>query len=164
MKKGFTLVELLIVMVIVGTLVTIALPKYQAALERGRAQEAFTNLKTASDIINAQYVLNGNTYGEGDYSSLAAVVSSTGDFLATEKEKFTKPHLFSEPKMQQPPAGGSVSIFSTREGEYTLIAVSEEGELKEFQCQQSDWDENYCLNIGMEDAGDGVYKMDLTDF
>ena len=56
MKKGFTLVELLIVMVIVGTLVTIALPKYQSALERGRALEGIRNAQYAAEYANAKHM------------------------------------------------------------------------------------------------------------
>ena len=35
-KKGFTLIEMLIVVVIVGTLMAVAVPKYHIALETGR--------------------------------------------------------------------------------------------------------------------------------
>ena len=56
MKKGFTLVELLIVMVIIGTLVTVALPKYQSALERGRALEGIRNAQYAAEYANAKHM------------------------------------------------------------------------------------------------------------
>lgn len=158
MKKGFTLVELLIVMVIVGTLVTVALPKYQAAMERGRAQEAFANLKAASDIVNAQYVLNGNDYGD-----LSAVIDSNNNFLDDVRENFTKVRLFTAPKVESI-ADGVVRIFTTRENEYTLVAVNDKGELKRFECLQADLTENYCFNVGMDQDENGLYLMDLTDF
>lgn len=57
MKKGFTLVELLIVMVIIGTLITLALPKYQTALERGRALEGIRNAQYAAEYANAKHLV-----------------------------------------------------------------------------------------------------------
>ena len=158
MKKGFTLVELLIVMVIVGTLITIALPKYQAAMERGRAQEAFANLKAASDILNTYFVLNGNSYD----GAATALTDSGGYFVETET--FTKGTRFSSPVLLSPD-GGFQRIVVIREGnEYTLYAHSRVGELKEIVCEVGEnGDADVCLEIGMDNVG-GVYKMDLTDF
>ena len=49
--KGFTLLELLVVVVIVGILASVALPQYHKAVERSRAAEAMAIGKT---IIESQ--------------------------------------------------------------------------------------------------------------
>lgn len=51
MKQGFTLVELLIVVLIVGVLSAIALPQYTTAIERARAAEALTLLGAVRDSV-----------------------------------------------------------------------------------------------------------------
>ena len=46
MKKGFTLIEMLVVIFIMGILSSIALPKYQRSVERARVSEAQTLLRS----------------------------------------------------------------------------------------------------------------------
>lgn len=45
MKKAFTLIELLIVLIIIGVIVTLAVPQYEKWLIRVRGAEAMTNLQ-----------------------------------------------------------------------------------------------------------------------
>ena len=150
MKKGFTLIELLIVMAILGVLVTVALPKYRVTLERGRSMEALANLKAASDMVNAQYVMNDNAYSQ------TGVVDSNGHFLRGD---FANVRYFSD--MSWPSSGFSAStatISLTRDNNlYTLEAVNVNGELKYITCTGN---ATLCQNIGMEDSGSG-YKMDF---
>ena len=69
-EKGFTLLEILIVIIIIGVLAGLAIPAYQAAVEKSRAQEALTSLAatrqslirygatTNSDFTNATFTVN----------------------------------------------------------------------------------------------------------
>lgn len=50
-QKGFTLVELLTVVIIIGVLTSIALPQYTKSVERTRATEAMQLVKSINDAI-----------------------------------------------------------------------------------------------------------------
>lgn len=53
MKKGFTLVEMLVVVMIIGILSSMALPNYMRSIEKSRATEAMTLLKSLNDAVYA---------------------------------------------------------------------------------------------------------------
>jgi type IV pilus assembly protein PilE len=60
-SRGFTLIEIMIVVVIIGILVAIAWPSYQGQLRKGRRAEAQSYM---SDIANMQqqYLLDARVY------------------------------------------------------------------------------------------------------
>ena len=61
MNKGFTLLELLVVVLIIGILTSVALPQYRVAVERARTAEALTNGHVLEDSMNRSLILEPNT-------------------------------------------------------------------------------------------------------
>ena len=57
--KGFTLIELVVVMAIIGLLLTIALPQYFHSIERGKSQVQQQNISVIRDAIDKFYGDNG---------------------------------------------------------------------------------------------------------
>ena len=91
--RGFTLLELMIVVTIVGILTSIALPAYTDYVRRGAVSEATTTL---ADVRNRmeQYFLDNRAYGNGSscgfsmptglkYFTLACTSSSTTSYKVT---------------------------------------------------------------------------------
>ncbi|WP_417067569.1 type II secretion system protein [Niveibacterium terrae] len=54
-KSGFTLIELLVVLAIVSLLLTIALPRYFASMDRARERVLVENLRVTRDAIGKFY-------------------------------------------------------------------------------------------------------------
>jgi len=54
-RRGFTLIELVVVMAIISLLLTIALPRYFHSLDNGRATVQRQNLTTMRDAIDKFY-------------------------------------------------------------------------------------------------------------
>ncbi len=58
-KQGFTLIELLVVVLIVAVLAAIALPQYQRVIERSKAMQVQTLLKTIGEKGRFYYLEKG---------------------------------------------------------------------------------------------------------
>lgn len=54
-QRGFTMIELVIVMAMLGLLLSLALPRYMATLERGRESVLQQNLATMREAIDRYY-------------------------------------------------------------------------------------------------------------
>ena len=67
-KKGFTLVELAVVVVIIGVLAAFAVPRFLASVERSKAAEAF-NYLSAIQAAQERYHARQGTYA-GDATVL----------------------------------------------------------------------------------------------
>ena len=61
-NKGFTLIELLVTVLIIGALISIALPQYDRAVLRSRAAEVWTVLPTIRAATEAYCLANGGGY------------------------------------------------------------------------------------------------------
>jgi len=59
-KSGFTLLEIIIVIIIVGVLASLALPRFFSTVEFSRSTEALSNLQTIRSSVERCYLLSNN--------------------------------------------------------------------------------------------------------
>ena len=115
-QKGFTLIELMIVIAIIAILATIALPAYQTCTNKAKFSEVVTTTTSVKSAIDICYQTTGQlatcisgdaaavTVGSADNSVSAAVASATigdyvkgvdasnaGDIIATSQNITTTP-------------------------------------------------------------------------
>ena len=76
-RSGFTLIELLVVVLIIGILAAIALPQYQKAVERAKAVQAITLLRSLRDSFE-RYKLANSVY-PNKFSDLDIEIPFTGN-------------------------------------------------------------------------------------
>ena len=69
MKRAFTLVELLVVVLIIGILAAIALPQYEAAVLKSRLATTMSGVKSLAQAAEVYYLANGE-YTPDDVNDL----------------------------------------------------------------------------------------------
>ena len=62
MRKGFTLIEMLIVIMVIAILIGIALPRFRGMQEEGNVAKAKGELVTLQAAVESYYLHNSNAY------------------------------------------------------------------------------------------------------
>lgn len=62
MKKGFTLIELMIVMAVIAILIGIALPRIKGMQDEGNVAKAKGELRALQTAVTSYYIHHNNTY------------------------------------------------------------------------------------------------------
>jgi type IV pilus assembly protein PilE len=77
-QNGFTLMELMIVVAIIGIIAGIAYPSYLKSMQKGRRAEAKAELNRLAQAMERCY----SSYGTYKNSSCSTVEDSSGNFLS----------------------------------------------------------------------------------
>ena len=75
-QKGFTLIELMIVIAIIGILAAVALPAYQDYTVRARMSEPLAKLGEAKNAVTEFFIANGSLPADAAAAGLATTVDT----------------------------------------------------------------------------------------
>lgn len=85
-KKGFTLMEMLIVVAIIAILVAIAIPTFASSLNKARVAVDEANIRSGYAEVMTEVLMNGDNYNveTGDGNELTYYLKADGS-VATDK-------------------------------------------------------------------------------
>lgn len=87
-RKGFTIIELLVVITVIAILVGIALPRFKGMQDEGNISKAKAELRTLQSAVESYYIHNSNAYpatgAAALQTALASAVPSIINYVPTD--------------------------------------------------------------------------------
>lgn len=80
-QAGFTLIELMIVVAIVGILAAVAIPAYQDYIKRSKVSELAATLAACKTSVAETYASNGNNFASIDSADAAGCSTSGSQYV-----------------------------------------------------------------------------------
>lgn len=120
-KKGFTLVELMIVVVIMAILVAVAVPVFNTVTTNAKNKTCAANARTLSGQINAIVLNEGVTEGSDGAITVLSIAALTnaskiGDLITgSPNENDTIASFLQKNEIPTCPFGGNYKVLTTGE-------------------------------------------------
>jgi type II secretion system protein G len=115
-NKGFTLVELMVVLLIIGILVAIAIPIYNKTQENAQKRACQSNLRTLDGAAAQYHAAKGNYPNAANYDDLANL---------TEDDVFVGNNGYIK-ELPQCPSSGADYKYDATEGKFTCNQTGHE--------------------------------------
>ena len=145
-KKAFTLIELLVVVLIIGILAAVAVPQYKKAVEKSRAAEAFTLMKSLEDAAAVYYLANGS-YENMDLDSLDVTVNP--DIIQNFYLAFGGDWVYTPTHADIIFRRGATT---GAEAKYALVSELNKGKSTRRYCFSATGNENICNSLGAQNC------------
>ena len=110
MKKGFTLIEMLVVVLIIGILSAVAIPQFESAIEKSRVTEALVMSKNIGDAMQRHAQQFPNSPGVTDKRDVADVSLKGGTWITSGTHHAYQTNLFTYH------LSGTVLVVERRDG------------------------------------------------